>query len=128
MNSFDHELKNALRREEPSADFAARVMARIQTVPATRPGWREALAQMFRFPALRWATAAAMCCALVISVIAYQRYRTRQAEGELARAKVMLALRIASSKLNVAFREVQRADQPPRAGTVPKSERKMEHL
>jgi hypothetical protein len=135
MNSLDNQLKKALRREEPSTNFVERVMARIPPAPTRQPHWSEALRNYFRFPALRWATAAGLCfslgLALIISVVAYQRHQhtlRTQREGEAARAQVMLALRIASSKLNVALREVQRADDPEPVRAVPKSEKRMERL
>jgi hypothetical protein len=135
MNSLDNQLRKALRREEPPADFLERVMARIQTAPARKPAWSEALRNYFRPPAWRWAAAAGLCLsigfALVVGVAAYQhRQRTLRTlrEGEAARAQVMLALHIASSKLNVVLREVQRADDPQRVRRAPKSEKRMEHL
>ena len=131
MNPLDHELKNALRREEPSADFADRVLARIQSETARQPDWRHGLGKIFRLQALQWATAAALCVAIVIGMVAYRRHQrtlTERTEGERARAQVMLALHIASARLNVALREVQRAESPRRIRTVLKSERKMEHL
>jgi len=131
MNPLDHELRNALRRDEPPADFTERVMAHIQSAPARKPDWREKLRNVFRLGALRWATAAALCVLIVIGSVAYRRHQRSladRAEGEKARAQVMLALHIASARLNVALREVQRADPPRRVPTIPKSETKMEHL
>lgn len=131
MNPLDHELKNALRREEPPADFTARVLARIQAAPAPKPDLREGLRNLFRLQALQWATAAALCIAIAIGMVAYRRHQRTladRAEGEKARVQVMLALHIASAKLNVALREVQRADPQRRVQAVPKSGRKMEHL
>jgi len=132
MNSshhdLDHELKNALRREEPSSDFTGRVMARIQSAPARPPRWSEALRDFFRFPALRWAAAAAVCLLIAIGTLAYRQHQRNLQEGERARAQVLLALRITSSKLNVALREVRRADEPARQRTSSKSEKQMEHL
>ena len=131
MKPLEHELKNALRRQEPSADFVERVMAQLPMAPGRRvepPGWREALVSMFRAPALRWASAAALCLALVISVVAYRRYEQKRREGEMARAQVMLALRIASAKFNGAIREVKHVDEAPRDGTARKSGRRLEHL
>lgn len=111
MNPLDQELKNALRRQEPSSDFTRRVMAGLQSEPAAKHGWGEAIRHLFRFPALRWASAAALCASLIIGGLAYRRHQQTVAQGEMARAKVMLALHIASSKLNVALRDVQRADE-----------------
>jgi hypothetical protein len=131
MNLLDHEIKNVLRREEPPADFTARVLARIQSAPARKPDWREGLRNFSRLHALQWATAAALCVAIAIGMVAYGRHQRTLADravGEKARAQVMLALHIASARLNIALREVQRADPPRRVRAVPKSGRKMEHL
>jgi len=131
MNPLDYELKNALRREEPSADFTERVLARIQSAPARKPDWREGLRKIFRLHALQWATAAALCVAIIIGMVAYRRHQrtlAERAEGEKARAQVMLALHIASTRLNVALREVQRAESPRRIRTDLKSAKTMEHL
>jgi predicted LPLAT superfamily acyltransferase len=122
MNPLDQELKNALRREEPPADFAERVLARLQTVPAPQPSWGETLRHFFRFPALRWATTGALCMGLLVGVVAYRRHQQTVAQGENAREQVMLALHITSSKLNVAFRQVQRTDELQGARSVPRSE------
>jgi hypothetical protein len=132
MNPLERELKDALRRQEPSADFVERVMAQLPPAHAGRrvesPAWREALRNIFRVPALRWASAAALCLALVISVVAYQRYEQKRREGEMARAQVMLALRIASAKFNGALRQVKHVDGAERDGTPAKSGRGLEHL
>lgn len=114
MNPLEQELKNALRREEPAADFAERVLARLSPAPAPRPRkhWLETVRGLFRLPALRWATAGALCFMVALSVLAYRRHQQNVERGEKARAQVMLALHIASSKLNVAMRQVQRADEP----------------
>ena len=131
MNPLDHELKNALRRDTPPADFTERVLARIHSAPARKPDWRERLGKIFRLQALQWATAAALCVAIVIGMVAYrshQRALTERAEGEKARAQVMLALHIASARLNVTLQEVQRAESPRRIRTDLKSAKTMEHL
>jgi hypothetical protein len=122
MNPLEQELKNALRREEPSADFADRVLARLPSMLARKPTWSEALFNLFRMPALRWATAAALCLAVVVGGVAYRRHQETIARGEMARRQVMLALHIASSKLNVALRQVQRTDEPRDARSVPNSD------
>jgi hypothetical protein len=131
MNPLDHELKNAFRREEPPAGFTERVLARIQSAPARKPDWRKGFRKFFRMRALQWATAAALGVAIVIGIVAYHRHQRTladRAEGEKARAQVMLALHIASTKLNVALREVQRAESPRRIRTDLKSAKTMERL
>lgn len=132
MKPLEHELKDALRRQEPSPDFVERVMAQLPPAHAGQRvksrAWREAVRNMFRAPALRWASAAALCLTLVISLVAYRRYEQKRREGEMARAQVMLALRIASAKFNGALREVKHVDEAPRDGTARKSGRRLEHL
>jgi len=81
MDWLDDELKHAFERQEPPADFAARTIARARR--------RSGLA----FP--RWAAAAA--AALVIAGAGYG-YRWRQ--GEEAKQQVLLAFRIAATKVN----------------------------
>ncbi|HLY60950.1 MAG TPA: hypothetical protein VKV95_09390 [Terriglobia bacterium] len=122
MNPLDQELKNALRRQEPSADFTQRVMAGLQPEPAPDSRWGEAIRNLLRFPSLRWATAAALCALLTIGGLAYRRHQQTVTQGEMARAKVMLALHITSSKLNVALRGVQRADRRDQVQDTQRSE------
>jgi len=81
MDWLDDGLKRAFERQEPSPDFAARTIAL-----ATR---RRGLV----LP--RWAMAAA--AALLIAGAGYG-YRWRQ--GEAAKQQVLLAFRIASTKVN----------------------------
>jgi hypothetical protein len=82
MDWLDDELKRAFERQEPPPDFAARSIAR---------------ARRGRTPSLpRWAAAAA-AAALVIAGAGYG-YRWRQ--GEAAKQQVLLAFRIAATKVN----------------------------
>jgi hypothetical protein len=135
MSKFDDELKLALQREEPSPDFTNRVMARIAQLPATEAQvvkleklreqneWWRRLSEFFRPPQLRWAMAGAMAIILFAAVFGVMQYRERQlelrrqaelaeqAEGERAKEQVMLAMRIASAKLNVAQRKVQETSE-----------------
>jgi hypothetical protein len=118
MNRFDDELKNALRREEPSPDFTDRVMARVAELKkkekqGEKTGWMRRLAEFFQPPQMKWAMAGAM--AIVLLVAGFGVYRSREnerrrlaeiAEGEQAKEQVMLAMRIASAKLNVAQKKV----------------------
>jgi hypothetical protein len=118
MNRLEDELKSALRREQPSADFADRVMARIARLPAKQEkerehtAWLKRLAAFFQPPQLKWAMAGAMACMLVFAGVGLKQNRERRraieiAEGEKAKEQVMLAMRIASAKLNVAQKKVQ---------------------
>ena len=122
MNPLEKELKNALRREEPAANFTERVLARLQPTPAHKPSWSEALRNFFRLSSLRWATAAAFCLAFTVGYGAYRRHQQTVARGEIARQQVMLALHIASSKLNFAIKQVHRTDESRDVRAVPNSD------
>jgi hypothetical protein len=88
MNLKD-ELRWALRREEPPAGFAERVLARAaaQADAPTRQWWR--------FPRMRLASVAACALLLVLAGAGY-----RQWQGETARQKALLALGIAGGELH----------------------------
>jgi negative regulator of sigma E activity len=122
--SFELEkaLRETLRRTEPSPDFTARVMARLAEQPEAEPveqlsedaHWWQRLAgrfaDWFQMPQLQWVTAGALACILLAATFSVRQYRERQrelAEGEHAKEQVMLALQIASAKLNAAQRKVR---------------------
>jgi len=89
MDWLDDELKRAFERQEPPPDFAARTIAR-----ARRGG---------RFALPRWAAAAAAALA-----IAAAGYGYRQRQGEQAKQQVLLAFRIAATKVNHIQMQVER--------------------
>ena len=94
--SLDEELRTALRREDPPPGFAQRVVARAQSAPARKP-----LDFWARFwPGSRMAWAAAIAALLLIASAATIEYR--QMKAERATREAVLALRIASEKLNLA--------------------------
>ncbi len=134
MSKFDDELKLALRREEPSPDFTSRVMARIAELPAENAAvrqekpreqneWWRKLTEFFRPQPMKWAVAGAMAVVLIAAAVGASRYREQQlerqrqaalaaeAEGQRAKEQVMLALRIASAKLNYAQQKVKETSQ-----------------
>lgn len=134
MNRFDDELKIALRRQEPSPDFTARVMARIaQEKEGARDGeterrgekalsWLQKLGAIFTPPQMKWAMAGAMAALLIATTIGMNSYRQHQietqrqaeiaeAEGQRAKEQVMFAMRIASAKLNLAQKKVKESMQ-----------------
>lgn len=53
MSRLDDELKIAFRRQEPSPDFTARMIERINSSPAPRPNFRQRLAAWFSMPRFR---------------------------------------------------------------------------
>ena len=88
MNPFEEDLRRALRRTEPSADFTARVLARAgEGRSQGRRGWI--------------AAAVAACVLTVVGGYGYREY-----EGRKAKRDLMVALEIASTKLSVAQAKV----------------------
>ncbi|MFN7949036.1 MAG: hypothetical protein U0Z53_27030 [Blastocatellia bacterium] len=126
MSRLDDELRMALQRREVSPDFTAKVMARIAELPPVPVSPWQKLVAFFRLPAVQFSTAGALVCLLIgltFGVRYYREYREMKREGEIARAQVMLAFQIASSKLNKAKQKVNQAaeriatdDEPPPAG------------
>ena len=100
MSRLEDDLRQALSRQEPPDGFAERVLARVQA-EQSRPGVWDRLSGWFRMPALRLATVVALCMVLAIGIGFEQQRRTRE-QGEAAKQKLMLALRITSSKLQTA--------------------------
>jgi hypothetical protein len=87
-DNLESKLHEALRRQEPPAGFAERVISQAGRSRTSRPRWR------FLYPAAAFAAAAA----LVLSVS--MEYRSLQEER--AGLQTIEALRIASDALNTA--------------------------
>jgi hypothetical protein len=104
MNSLEDNLRDALRRQEPSDGFAERVLSKI---PERKEGWKPSLTSLFRMPILRWAAVGSLViCLLFAGWVWQERERRIRAEGEMAKAQLMQALRIASLKLNGARKKI----------------------
>ena len=101
MSRLDDELRNALRREEPSPGFAGRVLAGVAAAERRRRWWM--------LPHMRWAAAAAAVVVLAGGV-EVERERRVRAEGEYAKQQVMLALRITGSKLRFVKEKIHAID------------------
>jgi hypothetical protein len=106
-DGLDEELKQALRREEAPPGFTERVLAGVRRQQAMEPWWRgwmrvDALA-------LRYATTLVLVIAVVVGAWEYRRHEQEHREGEAARRQVLLALRIASRKLQYAQGKVNEA-------------------
>jgi len=82
MNKLDEELKIALRREEPSADFAHRVLAQVRGLPPPKRGWRQSLLTLLRPPKVIWLAAGVAACLLIaIGVRGLRAYEHSTVEG-----------------------------------------------
>lgn len=96
--NIDHELRDALRRKQAPADFADRVLARIDAgKPQAQPGGAGA------HPVLRWLAAAAV---LAVAAGGAERYYTQQQQAAEA-ARVQEELRIALQITNDVLARVQ---------------------
>ena len=92
--NLEDELRSALRRREPSPEFTEQVLARVSAAPARRT---PRLSQ----PWVRWMAAVAAALLLTVGDLEYRHY-----QGERAKDQVLLAVRIAGSKLNKAQKKV----------------------
>ncbi|HUA59078.1 MAG TPA: hypothetical protein VML19_10015 [Verrucomicrobiae bacterium] len=96
MDWLEDQLKQALDRKMPSADFAERVAAAAQpTGPIPRSAVRPWFLPRSWFVPRSWMTAAAAVALIIGGAAEYRQYRGRQ-----AKERVLLALRITSGRLN----------------------------
>jgi hypothetical protein len=109
MTRFEDELKNALRRREPPQGFSHRVLARAAEIGSRQAdhAWRELWLKIFDQPLapanlLRWATVTVLAAGLVVGGVHYRSVQRERAQGEAAKQRLLLALRIAGRKLQLA--------------------------
>lgn len=104
MTPFEEQLKKALARREPAADFTARVLARCgeEAESSPRNRFSKWLAAM-----RSWQLIAVTAAGIVVVTgsTAYQQHE-REVRGEAAKRKLLLAMRIAGSKLQEAQQRV----------------------
>lgn len=130
MHFSEDDLKDALRRKDPGSGFTQRVMARIsqkqEAEAAVRKEQKQASGRRWKW---RWSPALASALAAVLLTVGggvgYQQYERIQAQkridqqnAEMAKQKVMLALRITNAKLNHVFQRVNQS-----SGDIPKIRR-----
>jgi hypothetical protein len=107
LNLLEDALRNALRRENAPEGFARRVLASAeqQNSPA-HEAQRTSWLSIFSQPLVRWAAFATVSIGLVIGGVHYRDVQRQRAQGEAAKQQLMLALRIAGSKLQLARSKV----------------------
>ena len=111
-NRLEDALKTALRRENVPDGFAAHVLAQIAERDAVARSEHRSWFSVFSQPLLRWAAFAAVSIALITGAAYYRHLQRERAQGEAAKQQLMLALRIAGSKLQLAKEKVHEINQP----------------
>ena len=77
MSRLDDELRKAFRREQPPADFTARLLERVARQPEPRARWWQRLAMLLEPPKLRW-VAIGVTASLLLAIGAAQYRRLNQ--------------------------------------------------
>lgn len=108
-SKLEPELKKALQPVEPPEGFAERLMARVAAGEREKSGrgWSSWWAGLFESRGLRWALTGALCISIAAGGVFYRHEQDRRAAGEQAKEKLMLALRLTASKLQLAQSEVR---------------------
>lgn len=113
MTPFEQELKKALARQEPSADFSNRLSARIEQERTAAPDhwWQRIL----RIPKQTAWVLAPLCALLVLTSgsVLYTQHQ-REVQGERAKQQLLLALRITGSKLQATQRQLHEIESERR--------------
>jgi len=105
MTPLEDDLKQALKRQEPAADFTARVLARCAAAE---------LSSKRRFfwsaPVWRMGLAAAAVLLMLVGGSVYQRHE-HEVKGMAAKRQLLLAMRIAGTKLQEVQQRVKESEQ-----------------
>jgi hypothetical protein len=101
-NQLEHELKHALSRQEAPPDFADKMLARVGEQHSMSTVMSHSRWKVFTRPLIRWAAITATAASLAIGGIHYRNVQRERTKGEAAKQQLMLALRIAGSKLQLA--------------------------
>ena len=100
MTPFEEELKKALERRQPPADFTARVLERVAGQSPPKPvlqHWHVRLRPVFAIAALL----------LLLLTGFFYRYQHRLAQGQAAKQQLLVALRIAGTELQQTSSRIQ---------------------
>lgn len=106
-DNLDQELRRALRPVDPGDDFTRAVMARVAAQKVT-PIRAAPVRSRFATRTLPWAPAAIAASLLVAIVMTHQHRQQEEniAQGQRAREELLLALRVTSKKLDIAYQVV----------------------
>jgi hypothetical protein len=105
-DNLDQELRRALHAVDPGDDFTRAVMARVASpsVTSLRPARTSARVYSRVLP---WAPAALAASLLVAIFVTHESHQQQDlAEGLRARQELLMALRVTSEKLDIAYQVV----------------------
>jgi hypothetical protein len=107
MNDLERQLKDALRRCDPPANFTNRVLARVVAEREMKEAGPRVVG--WRWPRVRWAAAFAAIALSAAGITGYRIHerRVEAAEALAAKKQVMIALRITGSKLRIAKQKIR---------------------
>ncbi|HJS91631.1 MAG TPA: hypothetical protein VJ738_16815 [Steroidobacteraceae bacterium] len=111
--NFEKALRRALRREDPGEEFAARVIARLEST-GTEPARVTRLhARGSRLLRSRWLPAAlAACLIAAVGVLTFRQHSLDTERANQARAQLLQALSIASHNVNIVRATIAREENP----------------
>ncbi|MBZ5595777.1 MAG: hypothetical protein LAP39_26355 [Acidobacteriia bacterium] len=100
MSYLEEDLKRTLRRIEPSAGFAERVLERANAPAPPEPSWWESLGVLLRPPCVQWVALSLVISFMIPAAGVYRKERQTRAEGERAKQQLMFAVRVAGNKVH----------------------------
>ncbi len=101
MTPFEEHLKEALLRKQPSQDFVERVLEKTQ-----EPHPRAPVLKWWSQRAWVWQFAPMMAALILVSGTVMYHEHQRTVRGEIAKEQLLIAVRIAGSKLHEAQEHV----------------------
>jgi hypothetical protein len=101
MTPFEEHLKEALLRKQPSQDFVKRVLEKAQEQHPRAPVWK-----WWSQRAWAWQFAPVMAALILVSGAVMYHEHQRTVRGEIAKEQLLIAVRIAGSKLHSAQEHV----------------------
>jgi hypothetical protein len=114
MSYLEEDLKAALRPVDAPAGFAGRVIARTIAPQSPVLGWWTQLGILLRPPRVQWVALSLLASMLIpIAGVQYRAQLRTRAEGEMAKERLVYAMRIAGVKLHRAqkkFLEMTQTD------------------
>lgn len=112
MNLFEDELRKAMERREPSENFTARILARVEQEESRkdRSPWTTFWRLPWQVGHPRLACAAALL--LIFAALIGYRQHVRATEGRAAKEQLLTAMHIAGTQLHEAQLRVKRIEFP----------------